>query len=276
MGIKHFRPLSPAKRGMTGDDFSDITKSKPEKSLTVFRQPHAGRDNQGRISIRHKGGGARRRIRLISTLEQFLGQTAKVAAIEYDPNRNARIALVEFDNKVKAYILAPTGLKVGDEVIGQENAPVKIGNRLKLKFLSPGTEIYDIEIMPGSRSHFVKSAGGRALIQSKDEKLAQIKLPSKEIRKFFLDCWASVGSVSNPEYSNIKIGKAGRQRHKGKRPTVRGKAMNPYCHPHGGGEGGSPIGMKHPKTKWGKPALGVKTRHRKKISGKFIVKRRVK
>lgn len=279
--IKSYRPITPSRRFMSREDYSEITKKSPQKSLTRITKKTAGRDDSGQISVRHIGGGSKRKYRLISSLQNLQGKEAKVKSIEYDPNRTARIAMVEYDKNKKAYLLAPTGLKVNDKIISQEKTPIKTGNRLKLKNISIGTEIYDIEIKPGSRGKLVRSAGSVAYLAAKAEgegkrgNYVQVKLPSSEIRLIHKECYASIGKVSNISHSAITIGKAGRMRWMGIRPTVRGKAMNPNDHPHGGGEGHNPIGLKYPKTPWGKPALGYKTRKNKR-SNKFIIQRRKK
>jgi large subunit ribosomal protein L2 len=259
---------------MSVTDFSQITAKKPYKKLTKTLRHRSGRDNTGRISVRHRQRGAKKRYRLVDFKRFKLDMPAKVLTIEYDPYRTAFIALIEYKNKTKSYILAPEKLKVGDQVVSGESTPVKSGNRMLLKNIPTGTSIYNLELQPRGGGKLIRSAGEQAIITSKEDKYVNIKLPSGEIRKFLGLCFASIGSLSNPEQSNITIGKAGRSRMLGRRPTVRGKAMHPAAHPHGGGEGGSPIGLKNPKTPWGKPALGVRTRNKKKPSSKLIVKRR--
>lgn len=272
--LKIPRPNTAGRRKISFENSSVLTKEEPEKSLLVSIKKHAGRDRRGRISVRHRGGGAKRLYRKISDLGEELDQKAKVLALEYDPNRSAHIGLVEFEDKTKAYILAPQGLKVGDTLIAQEKAPLKIGNRLQLRHIPVGTEIYDIELYPQARTRLARSAGAFGQLFAREEKdYVQIKLPSGEIRKVLGKCFASIGRVSNPEHQLVRIGQAGRKRHLGRRPTVRGKAMHPAAHPHGGGEGVSPIGLKHPKTPWGKIARGKRTR-RNPRTDKFIVKRR--
>lgn len=274
MANKVFKPTTPGRRGMTGDSFSDITKKKPEKSLTAVLNRKAGRNAHGRITVRHRGGGAKRKYRIIEF--KNLEGKAKVLAIEYDPVRSARIALIEKEDGKKAYIIAPQGVGVGKSLEFGEKAEVRKGNRLPLSKIPVGTFIYNVELIPGKGGQMARSAGTSVQLLAKEENKAHLKLPSSEIRLVDVRCSASIGVVSNPEHSNIKIGKAGRKRHMGIRPTVRGKAMNPVDHPHGGGEGAQPIGMKHPKTPWGAPALGFITRKRNKPSNKMIVRRRKK
>lgn len=274
MGIKTFKPTTPGRRKMTGDNFSDITKKKPEKSLTRKLAKSSGRDNQGTISIRRRGGEPKRKYRIISNLDQNLGKEAETVAIEYDPNRSARIALVRYEKGDKSYIIAPAKLKVKDKIMAGEKTEIKSGNRMLLKNIPLGTDIYNIEIQPGSGGKIARSAGNSAKLLAYDKPYAQVRLPSSEIRKIHGNCFASIGSVSHQEHSLEKIGKAGRKRKMGKRPRVRGKAMHPDAHPHGGGEGGSSIGLKHPKSPWGKPALGYKTRKKKKYSDNMIIRRR--
>lgn len=272
------RPTSPAIRHLTYGDFDELTKKRPQKSLTIALKKHAGRDNRGHISIRHRGGGAKRLYRLVDFRMTELAGTVTVDALEYDPNRSAFIALVSYDagqGTRKAYILAPEGVKVGDTfTLGKTKRP-NLGSRVKLADLAIGADIYNIELQPGHGGQMVRSAGTAATITAKEGKYAYVKLPSSEIRKVLLECTASVGRVSNPTHNRIRLAKAGRVRHMGIRPTVRGKAMNPNSHPHGGGEGNNPIGLKYPKTPWGKPALGYRTRRNKRTT-KFIVARRKK
>ena len=264
---------------MTRQDVSEITKKTPEKSLLVPLKKHSGRDKTGKISVHHRGGGHKRQYRLMSTLDQFINQTAQILAIEYDPNRTGRIALVQFDNKKKAYILAPANLKVGTSIIASEKTPVKTGNRMKLKNIPSGTQIYDIQTRPESKHGMVRSAGSSAMLLSaaegegKKANYIQVKLPSGEIRLLHKECFASVGQVGNITHGTVKIGKAGRSRWMGIRPTTRGKAKNPCDHPHGGGEGSNSIGLKYPKTPWGKPAMGKVTRKNKRTR-KFIISRK--
>jgi len=275
MAVKVLKPTSNARRGMSVDDFADITKKKPEKSLTNVTKNKAGRNSQGKITVRHRGGGARRAYRLVDF--KLIGDDkAVVKSIEYDPNRSARIALMEKEDGTKLYMIAPTGIKVGSKVTFGSEAETRTGNRKLLKDIPVGTTVYNIELFPGKGGQIARSAGTKAQLMAKEGGMTQIKLPSGEIRLVSEDCLASIGVVSNPEHSNIKIGKAGRKRHMRIRPTVRGKAMNPVDHPHGGGEGGTSIGLKNPKTPWGVPALGLKTRNRKKLSSRFIIKSRKK
>jgi large subunit ribosomal protein L2 len=254
------------------EDRSGLSRVKPKKSLLSAKKKSIGRDNLGHITSRRRGGGVKRLYRQISTLDQFVGQGAKVTTIEYDPNRTAHIALVEFENGTKKYIIAPEKLKVGDKIDCEDSASQTIGSRRKLKNIPAGTQIYDIEMRPGSKSRLARAAGVMATIQAIEEPYALLKLPSGETRKIHFESFASVGQVSNSEHSNIRIGRAGRVRKMNRRPSVRGKVMSPRSHPHGGGEGVNPIGLKYPKTPWGKVAIGKKTR-RAKNSDKFIVKR---
>jgi len=270
------RPTTPAQRHMTVPDFAEITKSKPEKSLLRRLKKHAGRDKTGQISIRHRGGGNRRRYRVIDFRQNDrLGEVATVVGIEYDPNRSARIALIEFPDGVRRYILAPIDLEPGATIISAETGEPQLGHRFPLEAIPAGIAIHNLELEPGRGGQLVRAAGQSATLMAKEGKYALIKLPSGEIRKVHIRCYASIGVVSFPEHKAIRWSKAGRIRHTGRRPTVRGKAMNVHVHPHGSGEGRSPIGLKHPKTPWGKPALGVRTR-RNARSDKFIVKRRKK
>ncbi len=261
---------------MTGIDFSQFTKKGPEKSLLKYVRRHVGRGSSGRITVRHKGGGVKKLYRVIEFSQTKIDSPAKVIALEYDPNRTAFIALLEYKNKEKQYVIAPQDLKVGQEVIFSESAPLTAGNRIKLKNIPVGIAVYNIELEPGKGGKIVRSAGSSAQILAHDGNYVNLKMPSTEIRKFLGECFASIGAVSNPENRFYRIGKAGKSRLKGRRPHVRGSAMNPVDHPHGGGEGRQPIGLKHPKTPWGKPALGVKTRNRKKWSNKLIISRRKK
>lgn len=274
MGVRKLKPNTNAQRGLSIDDFSDITKKKPEKSLLVTKKKTSGRNNQGKITIRHRGGGVKQKYRLVD-FKMITGEY-EVKAIEYDPNRSARIALIENAKGKKAYILSPTNLKVGKKIKFGEDAGVSTGHRRKLKDLPVGTFIFNIELNPGQGGKLVRSAGTSAQLLAKEGELVHLRLPSSEIRMVSKECMASIGTVSNPDHSNIKIGKAGRTRKMGFRPTVRGSAMNPVDHPHGGGEGNQPIGLKHPKTPWGAPALGLKTRKDKNPSNKYIVRRRKK
>ena len=275
MALKTYRPTSPGRRGMTGSTFAEITKSKPEKSLLMPLKKNAGRNNQGRISVRHRGGGAKRRLRIIDFKRDKYGIPGRVAAIEYDPNRSANIALIFYADGDKRYILAPQGLNVDDTVESGENAELKPGNAMPLKRIPSGTLIHNIEMQKGRGAQMVRSAGGAAQLMAKESEYTLIRLPSGEMRRIRSDCIATIGQVGNIEHQNIEMGKAGRIRWLGRRPQVRGSAMNPNDHPHGGGEGRSPVGMPGPKTPWGKPALGYKTR-KPKASDKLIVKRRGK
>jgi large subunit ribosomal protein L2 len=272
MPIRQYKPTSPGRRGMTVSTFEEITKTRPEKSLTKPLKKHAGRNNQGRITTRHRGGGAKRAYRIIDFKRNKLGVPARVAAIEYDPNRSARIALLHYRDGEKRYILAPLGLKVGDYVVAGPEADIRPGNALPLKNIPAGTTIHNIELEPGRGGQLVRSAGVGAQLMAKEGDYALIRLPSGELRNVHLRCMATVGQVGNTDHENITIGKAGRSRHLGRRPAVRGAAMNPRDHPHGGGEGRAPRGGQ-PQTPWGKPALGRKTR-RNKRTDRFIVRRR--
>ncbi len=274
MGIKKIKPTTPARRGMTIPDFSDITKKKPEKSLTVYLSQKSGRNASGKITVRHRGGGSRRKYRIIDFKQDKFDIQGKVETIEYDPYRSARIALIVYEDGEKRYILAPQGLKIGNKVItSRKKEKAKPANRFLIKDIPLGTMIHNIELQEGKGGQLVRSAGSSAQISGKEGNYVLIKLPSGEIRKIYKNCFASIGQLSNPEHNLIKIGKAGRTRWKGKRPQVRGKAMIPKDHPHGGGEGGTDIGLSNPKTPWGFPALGYKTRKRK-YTDKFIVKPR--
>jgi len=276
MAIKKFKPTSPGIRFKTVDTFEEITKKEPEKSLTVPLVKKGGRNVYGRITVRHRGGGHKRKYRIIDFKRDKDGIPAKVAAIEYDPNRTAYIALLHYVDGEKRYIIAPYGLKVGDIVESGENADIKIGNALPLRKIPVGTIIHNIELVPGKGGQLVRAAGAAAQILAKEGDYAHIRMPSSEVRLIRLDCKATVGQVSNLDHENISIGKAGRSRWLGIRPTVRGSAMNPVDHPHGGGEGKAPIGRPGPVTPWGKPTLGYKTRKKNKASDKFILKRRKK
>ncbi len=275
MAIKTFKPTSPGRRGMTGYTFEEITKTEPERSLTRILKRHAGRNNQGKITVRHRGGGHRRRYRIIDFKRDKIGIPGRVASIEYDPNRSARIALVNYADGEKRYIIAPLGLMVGDVVMSGPQAEVRPGNALPLRNIPVGTVIHNIELYPGRGGQLVRAAGTSAQLLAKEDPYATIRLPSGEMRYIRLECMATVGQVGNAEHGNIKLGKAGRKRWLGWRPTVRGSAMDPASHPHGGGEGRAPIGMPGPKTPWGKPALGKKTR-RNKETDKYIIRRRAK
>ena len=274
MGIKTYSPYTPSRRNMTGLDFAEITKSTPEKSLVVSLKKNSGRNNQGKITVRHRGGGSRRKYRIIDFKRRKDDIPATVTAIEYDPNRTANIALICYADGEKAYILAPEGLKVGMKVMSGVNAEVRPGNCLPLSQIPVGTMIHNVELHPGKGGQLVRSAGNGAQLMAKEGKYATLRLPSGEMRMVPIDCRASVGVVGNGEHNLVNVGKAGRKRHMGWRPEVRGSVMNPVDHPHGGGEGKAPVGHAGPMTPWGKPALGYKTRNEKKSSNKFIVKRR--
>jgi large subunit ribosomal protein L2 len=274
MAIKKYKPNTPGQRGMTVSAFDEITKSTPEKSLTVTLKKNAGRNQRGKITVRHRGGGYRPKYRIIDFKRIKDGVPGKVAAIEYDPNRSANIALIFYADGEKAYIIAPNKLNVGDVIVSGPDADIKVGNALPLANIPVGTIIHNIELQPGGGGQLVRSAGNGAQLMAKEGKYAQVRLPSGEVRKIRIECRATIGEVGNLDHENIKIGKAGKKRHMGIRPTVRGSVMNPNDHPHGGGEGRAPIGRKGPVTPWGKPALGLKTRKKKKASDKFIVKRR--
>lgn len=274
MGVKKYNPTSPARRFMTMPTFEEITTNKPEKSLTSTLKKNSGRNSYGRITVRHKGGGERKLYRIIDFKRDKDGVPAKVSTIEYDPNRSANIALLVYADGEKRYILAPVGLKVGDKVVSGAEADIKPGNALPISNIPVGTEIHNIELKPGKGAQIVRSAGNTAQLMAKEGKYAQVRLPSGEVRLVRIECKATIGQVGNIDHENISIGKAGRTRHMGIRPTVRGSVMNPCDHPHGGGEGRAPIGRPAPSTPWGKPALGLKTRKKKNINDKFIVKRR--
>ena len=274
MGIKSYNPYTPSRRHMTGSDFSEITKSTPEKSLTVSLKKNAGRNNQGKITVRHRGGGSRRKYRIIDFKRRKDGIPATVVSIEYDPNRTANIALISYVDGEKAYILAPEGLKVGQKVMNGADAEVRVGNCLPLELIPVGTMVHNIELHPGKGGQMVRSAGNGAQLMAKEGKYATLRLPSGEKRMVPIVCRASVGIVGNGDHNLINIGKAGRKRNMGIRPTVRGSVMNPNDHPHGGGEGKTGIGRPGPCTPWGKPALGLKTRKKNKQSNKYIVRRR--
>ncbi|MBQ4517010.1 MAG: 50S ribosomal protein L2 [Clostridia bacterium] len=274
MPTKKFNPTSPARRHMTVSDFAEITKSEPERSLLVPLSKNGGRNSYGRITVRHRGGGNKRKYRIIDFKRNKVG-AATVIGIEYDPNRSANIALVQYEDGEKRYFLAPLGVTDGNVLVTDPNgADIKPGNAMQIQFIPVGTLIHNIELMPGKGGQLVRSAGGAAQLMAKEDKYAQVRLPSGEVRYVRLNCMATIGQVGNLEHENISIGKAGRKRHMGIRPTVRGSVMNPNDHPHGGGEGRSPIGRPGPVTPWGKPALGLKTRKKKNVNDKFIVKRR--
>ena len=275
MAVKSFKPTSPSRRFMTVADFSEITTAKPERSLVVSLKKHAGRNNQGCITVRHQGGGSKRQYRIIDWKRNKDGIPAKIASIEYDPNRSARIALLFYADGAKAYIVAPNGLKVGDTVMNGVTADIKTGNCLPLKNIPVGTVVHNVEMKIGKGAQLVRSAGTFAQLMAKEGDYALLRMPSGEQRKVHVNCRASIGQVGNLDHENETIGKAGRSRWMGIRPANRGTSMNPCDHPHGGGEGRSPVGRKHPVTPWGKCAMGAKTR-RKKISDKLIVSRRTK
>ena len=274
MALKKFKPTTPGRRQMLIVRSTEITAKSPEKSLTRRLYKHGGRNNMGRITTRHHGGGAVRSYRIIDFKQKKIDVPARVNSLEYDPNRSALIALIFYKDGEKAYIIAPQGLKVGDDVIISKSAPIKPGNRLPLANIPLGLQIYNLELETGRGGQIIRSAGSAGTLIAKEGDWAQVKLPSGEVRKISKNCFASIGVVSCPEHNLIVSGKAGRSRWLGIRPTVRGSVMNPVDHPHGGGEGKAPIGLVHPKTPWGKPALGVKTRKRKKYSDRFIVRRR--
>lgn len=276
MAVKQYRPTSPGRRGMTGASFEEITKSEPEKSLLVPLRKRAGRNNQGRITVRHRGGGSKRKLRVIDFKRDKIGIPGRVAAIEYDPNRTSRIALIYYADGEKRYILAPVGLKVGDTVMSGPEAEVKPGNNLPLKLIPSGTIIHNIELQRGRGAQLVRSAGAAAQLMAKEGERALIRLPSGEMRYVLGECTATVGQIGNLDHQAVKLGKAGRTRWLGRRPAVRGSAMTPRDHPHGGGEGRSPIGLPGPKSPWGKPTLGHKTRQKGKASDRLIIKRRGK
>jgi large subunit ribosomal protein L2 len=275
MAIKVFKPTSAGRRNMSGYTFDEITASKPEKSLVVAKKSKAGRNFRGIVTVRHRGGGEKRNLRIIDWKRDKFDIPGKVHSIEYDPNRTARIALIFYADGEKRYIIAPVGLNVGDTVMSGPKAEIKPGNSMSMKYMPTGTEIHNIEVQKGRGGQLVRSAGGSAQLMVKEGDYVLIRLPSGEIRRILSDCIATIGQIGNIEHQNISLGKAGRKRHMGIRPTVRGSVMSPRDHPHGGGEGRSPIGMPGPKTPWGKPALGYKTR-KPKASDKMIVKRRSK
>jgi len=277
MALKVYKPTTPGRRNMSVSSFAEVTKTKPEKSLVKGKNRISGRNSQGKITIRHRGGGAARKYRMVDfKRNDKLGIPANVTAVEYDPNRTAYIILVNYADGEKRYHLAPEAIKVGTKIISNNKAKVETGNRMELRYIPVGYSIYNVELTKGKGGQIVRSAGSSAKLVSLDGEKAQIQLPSGEVRYVEKGCFATIGTVSNSDHSNIKIGKAGRKRHLGRRPQVRGKAMNPVDHPHGGGEGNQPIGLKHPKTPWGMPALGVKTRNKNKHSNKWIIRRRKK
>lgn len=274
MAIKNYKPTTPSRRNMSVTDYSELSKVAPEKSLLRPLNKKAGRNNYGRITVRHRGGGNRRKYRIIDFKRRKFDVPGKVLTLEYDPNRSSHIALVEYADGEKRYIIAPQGLKVGQEVMAGEHADIKLGNALELSNIPVGTFIHNVELYPGKGAQLARAAGNMAQLMAKEGKMALLRLPSGELRNVPIECMASIGQVGNIDHENVKIGKAGRKRNMGWRPTVRGSVMNPCDHPHGGGEGKSPIGRPGPTTPWGKPALGYKTRSKKNRSDKYIVKRR--
>jgi len=275
MAVKKYKPVTPGTRGMTGYTFEEITKTTPERALLVTKRNRGGRNAQGRVTVRHRGGGARRFVRLVDFKREKHGIPALVAAIEYDPNRTARLALLHYTDGEKRYIISPLDLNVGDKVISGPDGEIRSGNCLPISNIPVGTLIHNIEVKAGKGGQLVRSAGGAAQLLAKEGDFAQIRMPSGEVRLIHQVCYATIGQVGNLDHGNIKLGKAGRKRHKGIRPTVRGSAMSPRDHPHGGGEGRQPIGIAGPKSPWGKPTLGKKTRRNKKTD-QFIVRRRSK
>ena len=274
MATKKFRPVTPSLRNTTVSDFAEITKKTPEKSLLTVKKEKAGRNSYGRITVRHQGGGNRQKYRIVDFKRRKENMPATVIGIEYDPNRSANIALIQYEDGEKAYILAPQGLTDGDKVISGETADIKVGNCMPIDSIPVGTLIHNIELNPGQGGKLVRTAGQSAQLMAKEGKYATLRLPSGEMRKVLAKCRATIGVIGNADHENVKIGKAGRKRHMGWRPEVRGSVMNPVDHPHGGGEGKAPVGHAGPMTPWGKPALGYKTRNKKKSTNKFIVKRR--
>ena len=274
MPIKFYNPTTPGRRGMSTTDYRGLSKVEPERSLLEPVKKHSGRNSYGRITVRHHGGGNRRKYRVIDFKRDKVGIEAEVLTLEYDPNRSAFIALLQYEDGEKRYIIAPHGLKVGDKVVSGPDADIKAGNALPLLNIPVGTVIHNIEMYPGKGAQLVRSAGNSAQLMAKENGYALLRLPSTELRNVPINCMATIGQVSNIDHENVKIGKAGRKRHMGWRPTVRGSVMNPNEHPHGGGEGKSPIGRPGPVTPWGKPTLGYKTRDKKKASNKYIVRRR--
>jgi large subunit ribosomal protein L2 len=275
MAVKIYKPTTPSMRHTTGYTFEEITKDRPERSLIVSRRQHAGRNSYGRVTVRHRGGGNRRNIRLIEFKRTKFNVLATVSAIEYDPNRTARLALLIYQDGVKSYIIAPVGLKVGDSVVASAQAEIRTGNSMPLSNIPVGTMIHNVELKVGKGGQLVRSAGSSAQVLAKEGEYAQVRLPSGEVRLVRQECYATIGQVGNIDHSNVKLGKAGRKRHMGIRPTVRGTAMSPRDHPHGGGEGRQPVGMPGPKSPWGRPTRGYKTRRNKKTD-QFIVRRRSK
>ena len=274
MGMKHFKAYTPSRRNMTVSNFEEITKKTPEKSLLTTKKEKAGRNAYGRITVRHQGGGNRQKYRIIDFKRQKDDMVATVIGIEYDPNRSANIALIQYEDGEKAYIIAPAGLTDGDKVVSGQKVDIKPGNCMPLESIPVGTMIHNIELNPGQGAKLVRGAGQGAQLMAKEGKYSHVRLPSGEMRLILTRCRATIGTIGNSDHENVKLGKAGRKRHMGIRPTVRGSVMNPVDHPHGGGEGRAPVGHAGPLTPWGKPALGYKTRNKKKQSNKFIVKRR--
>lgn len=272
MAVKFYRPTSPGRRDMSVSTFEEVTRNKPERSLVTPLKSKAGRNNRGVITVRHRGGGHKRRYRIIDFRRDKFNVSGRIESIEYDPNRSARIALVVYDDGEKRYIIAPVGLEVGETVMSGPEADIRVGNALPIRFIPLGTTIHNIELYPGRGGQLVRSAGNAAQLMAKEGAMAQVRLPSGEVRYIDMNCLATIGQVSNPTHANLTLGKAGRKRWMGRRPSVRGVAMDPSSHPHGGGEGRSPVGMKAPKTPWGKTALGKKTR-RNKNTEKYIVRR---
>lgn len=275
MAVKKYKPTTPGQRGMTGHTFEEITRSKPERSLTISNGRSGGRNVHGRVTVRHRGGGSRRLTRVVDFKREKLGIPARVAAIEYDPNRTARLALLHYADGEKRYILAPVDLRVGDELMSGPNAEIRTGNSLPISNIPVGTLIHNIELKAGRGGQIVRAAGGSAQLLGKEGDFAQVRLPSGEVRLIHQVCYATIGTLGNLDHGNVKLGKAGRKRHMGIRPSVRGSAMSPRDHPHGGGEGRQPIGIPGPKSPWGRPTLGYKTRRNKK-SDRYILRRRSK
>ena len=274
MGMKHFKAYTPSRRNMTVSDFAEITKKTPEKSLLATKKKNAGRNSYGRITVRHQGGGNRQKYRIIDFKRNKDDMFAEVIGIEYDPNRSSNIALIKYEDGTLSYILAPQGLKDGDKVISSQKADIKPGNCMPIESIPVGTLIHNIELNPNQGGKMVRAAGQAAQLMAKEGKYSHVRLPSGEMRLVLTKCRATIGTIGNSDHENVKLGKAGRTRHLGIRPTVRGSVMNPVDHPHGGGEGRAPVGHNGPMTPWGKPALGYKTRKKNKLSNKFIVKRR--
>jgi len=275
MGLRIYKPTSPGRRRSSVQTFTDITKVEPEKSLVLMKKRSSGRNNQGKITVRHRGGGARRYIRLVDFARRRYDVPATVTAIEYDPNRGARLALLEYPDHAKAYIIAPHGLQVGDQVTSSRDPiEIRVGNRLPLDRIPVGLNVHNVEFIPGAGGRLVRGAGTGAQLMAVEGRYAHLRLPSGEVRMVLRECAATIGQVGNPDWRHVRWGKAGRTRHRGFRPSVRGKAMNPIDHPHGGGEGHNPIGLKHPKTPWGKPALGVKTRRPRQSSTHLVLEPR--